>query len=1031
MEKKKITILTIVVFVVGLIIAGSSYAFWSWTSNVNKNVVFNIASNLRNYIVYNEGESAFTGELNVSNGYQTGSIHSTISIYKTTNVNLLATIHMDVNQIGPNMKNSTALKWVVTEGTVTNVGSELAHGNFVGANNGDTLTLVPDINITTTEAFYTVWIWLDSSENPSDNLSGETLDTNVWTEVNQIEGLEDRYEITSTNANYQQISATVVDNKYKVTKYAITTTNSTPSNWTTISPATDQNNVYTLNTSVSGTGTYYIWFIDENDRVISKTVTVSEIDNSAPSCNWGAFTPNTVQNNGTSSVTLTCTDSESGISIYNLQASDFTPSNNKITVTSVTKESVTNGYKYTITVTGTTNDGTSQLTVDANKIRNGVGLGNSSTSSGNIIIANPFTATFYYNSNATNGSTTIASTTETCTATEGSSSCTINIPSAVTSSVGTYNNEYAGLATSTGTMSTAVSKNATTITISADATYYVVYSTQLTIYYPNGVSTCGNNNYYRNQWFTGTSNMGATVVSNSITGTSNITSLSGLSGTFAGYSTNVNTSSITSGLTTIAESIVSRNETTYYAISTYTESVTATFYIYSGSAQTTSTASGTQTRNRYCMDTSNAVSNVNTEGTITVPSAVTSSTGPNSTAYNGLSIVPSSASITTTINTANTAYYAVYGGNYTATFTKENNNVASISSSSLSCSGVYTTDGSAYSGTDCIITMPSITPASGYKSIGWYDSNDIWFSYSNTNVILTKNDTYTAKVKRLTADNLLYNNTKSGVDCNNVQCMIDYLDTDNNITIPNIQLGDYVSYTPIKTSYTTIKAMTGYTSTQTINPSELTLWRVIAINGNGTVDIISKNVSTTDVYFIGQTGYQNLVGYLNVLASQYETTGVTVGSRHFGYNGQTEFITDTQYFVNPAPWTCGTNGASGNCTSDPDDYESSGGGDTLYTNDYNLINNVLGTRVATKLSGSASTYWMASRYYGYSSATYFYWSGRVVYTSGSCGSNTLYGYSSSSFNTLGSSRALRPIVTLSSSLSWSGAGTTNNPWVVQ
>ena len=243
-----------------------------------------------------------------------------------------------------------------------------------------------------------------------------------------------------------------------------------------------------------------------------------------------------------------------------------------------------------------------------------------------------------------------------------------------------------------------------------------------------------------------------------------------------------------------------------------------------------------------------------------------------------------------------------------------------------------------------------------------------------------------------------------------------------------LALGDYVSYTPSKTSYTTDVTYTGYTSTQTINPSELTLWRVIAINGNGTVDIISENVSTTDVFFRGQTGYQNLVGYLNVLASQYETTGVTVGSRHFGYNGQTEFITDTQYFVNPAPWTCSTGGT---CSPDPDDYESSGGGDTLYTNDYNLINNVLGTRGATKLSGSASTYWMASRYYSYSSASNYYWSGRRVSASGSYGGDFLYGFSSSRFDTFRRSNALRPIVTLSSSLSWSGIGNKDYPMVMQ
>ncbi len=409
MGKKKITIITIVVFVVGLIIAGGSYAFWSWSGNVNKNVIFNVASNLKNYIVYNEGESAFTGELNVSNSYQTNSIHSTISIYKTTNANLLATIHMDVNQIGSNMKQSTALKWVVTDGNSSNPGTVLAKGNFIGTNNGDTLTLVPDINITTTETFYTIWIWLDASQNPSSNLSGETLDTNVWTEVNQVDGAEDRYEVTRSDANYQQISATVVDSKYKVTHYAVTTTNDEPNSWATITPATDQAKVYNLNTTVNNTGTYYIWFKDENGRITHTEVEVSVIDTTAPSCNWGAFTPVKIANGETSSVTLTCTDTQSGVQVHNLTTSDFTPANNKITVTNVTKESVTNGYKYTITVTGTNNDGTTHISIDANKVKDGVGLGNASTSSGDVIIENIIgvsdaVVTLEYNSTTYDGS---------------------------------------------------------------------------------------------------------------------------------------------------------------------------------------------------------------------------------------------------------------------------------------------------------------------------------------------------------------------------------------------------------------------------------------------------------------------------------------------------------------------------------------------------------------------------------------------------------------------------------------------------
>ena len=243
-----------------------------------------------------------------------------------------------------------------------------------------------------------------------------------------------------------------------------------------------------------------------------------------------------------------------------------------------------------------------------------------------------------------------------------------------------------------------------------------------------------------------------------------------------------------------------------------------------------------------------------------------------------------------------------------------------------------------------------------------------------------------------------------------------------------LSLGDYISYTPSKTSYTTDTAYTGYTSTQTINPSELNLWRVLSINGDGTVDLISENVSSVAVFFRGQTGYQNLVGYLNVLASQYETPGITVGSRHFGYNGQTEFITDTTYFVNPAPWTCTTNGASGNCTPDPDDYEAYGGGDTLYTTDYDLVNTVLGTRVAKEVGTSTATdYWMASRYYNLSSATYYRWSGRYVAASGSNSNNYLYYWSSGSFYTRNDRDAIRPIVTLASTLSYSGVGNKDYP----
>ena len=277
--------------------------------------------------------------------------------------------------------------------------------------------------------------------------------------------------------------------------------------------------------------------------------------------------------------------------------------------------------------------------------------------------------------------------------------------------------------------------------------------------------------------------------------------------------------------------------------------------------------------------------------------------------------------------------------------------------------------------------------------------------------------------------NLLYNNSKSGLFSTNVQDAID--EVYNNSFCPSgyvcvktkttLALGDYVKMTPTKSSYTTDTSKTGYSSTQTINPQELNLWRVIKINDDGTVEMISEHVSSVAIYFAGQTGYQNLVGYLNVLASQYENSTYTKGSRYFGYNGQTEYITDTSKFTNPAPWTCSTEDSGCNTI------ESQGGGDTLYRKDYDLINNVLGTRIATKPNGSGSYYWMASRYYGYSSSTYYDWYGQSVSDSGWNSSEDLYSYSGSSFNASSNRNSLRPIVVLKSGLKYDGVGTKTSP----
>ena len=241
------------------------------------------------------------------------------------------------------------------------------------------------------------------------------------------------------------------------------------------------------------------------------------------------------------------------------------------------------------------------------------------------------------------------------------------------------------------------------------------------------------------------------------------------------------------------------------------------------------------------------------------------------------------------------------------------------------------------------------------------------------------------------------------------------------------QVGDYVKMTPTSTSFRTDTTKTGYTSTQTLKTSELNLWRVIRVNGDGTIEMVSENVSSTDVYFRGQTGYKNLVGYLNEIAKQYENNKYTVGSRHMGYNGQTEYLIDTANTVDSTattpPWTSDTNVSN--------TVESQGGGDALYQTDTNLVETAIGTLKAPNLSGSTSDYYLASRYYSYSSANYWYYNGRYINTSGALNSSDLYRYNSS-FSAFTLFSSIRPIVVLKSGISYTEAlGTMDDPFILE
>ena len=81
-----------------------------------------------------------------------------------------------------------------------------------------------------------------------------------------------------------------------------------------------------------------------------------------------------------------------------------------------------------------------------------------------------------------------------------------------------------------------------------------------------------------------------------------------------------------------------------------------------------------------------------------------------------------------------------------------------------------------------------------------------------------------------------------------------------------VKIGDLVDYHPdvVATSYDKFgETYTGYANATDIGQDSNLQWRVLNINSNGTVDLISASPTSKSVYFKGTRGYNNGVAILN------------------------------------------------------------------------------------------------------------------------------------------------------------------------
>ena len=246
--------------------------------------------------------------------------------------------------------------------------------------------------------------------------------------------------------------------------------------------------------------------------------------------------------------------------------------------------------------------------------------------------------------------------------------------------------------------------------------------------------------------------------------------------------------------------------------------------------------------------------------------------------------------------------------------------------------------------------------------------------------------------------------------------------------------GAYFTMVPTSTSYSVTRTLTGYTSSQTINPSELTLWRVINVDNYGYAEAVSEYVSSTKLYFSGSSGFSKFAGSLQTIASQYVKSGYTSNTRMMGFDYQTSSTSTPSTY----PST----------TSTPDIVSGTGveengglGGDTLYIKDYLLVKDVYSDDPTTYGSNglvaysasnhnTATAYWISSRKFNYTSNTNYAFMGRFIDTSGNLGAAQLY-YYSSRLRSASAQYAIRPIIVLNSGLTVaSGEGTKASPYVL-
>ena len=154
---KKIISGIIAVAILIFVVAFSTYAWWTWSSNEDEktNIAFTVEG-LTDKISYNVNHVNSSYLIPVSS--KTKGYITNVSISQTSTQNLYATFSLDLTSLDDGLKNAS-FKYELS------IGDEIyGNGNFSNYNEGDTITLNSDpIQVTNASQTISLYIWIDGN----------------------------------------------------------------------------------------------------------------------------------------------------------------------------------------------------------------------------------------------------------------------------------------------------------------------------------------------------------------------------------------------------------------------------------------------------------------------------------------------------------------------------------------------------------------------------------------------------------------------------------------------------------------------------------------------------------------------------------------------------------------------------------------------------------------------------------------------------------------------------------------------------